>query len=429
MDYKIKKLENNLVQINITLNKEEWDKEVTEAYNRTKGKFRVEGFRQGKAPRRVIEKQYGANVFYEEALSEGFYKAYTEILAKEADIKPVDAPNLSVKAVSENGIELEAEVATMPEVKVKKYTGLDVELKTKKVSKADVDAELERVKEQNVRFVEVEREIKEGDVANIDFSGSIDGVKFDGGTAQGHDLEIGSHSFIEGFEEQLIGLKAGEEKDVNVTFPTDYHAKELAGKPAVFACKINAVKEKQYPELNDEFASNVSEFETFAEFKAHIEEHLQEHLNEHARVDAENAIIDAIIANTELDVPAVMIENELNEIMKDLEYRLMYQGLNLQAYADYLKTTVEELRESNRDRAEKSVKVRLVLTYILEKEKIDVTDAEVDAKIEEMAKNANKSVKEYKQNLNENRINYFKNEILMNKLLTFLVDKNVKKSK
>ena len=429
MDYKIKKLENSMVQINLTLDKAEWDKAVTEAYNRTKGKYRVEGFRQGKAPRKVIEKQYGANVFYEEALSEGFYRAYNEILTKEGNIMPVDAPDLNVKRIDENGVELEATVVVMPQVKVNKYTGLDVELKTKKVTKKDVDAELDRVKEQNVRFVEVDREIKEGDVANIDFVGSIDDVPFDNGAAQGHDLEIGGHSFIEGFEEQLVGLKAGDEKAVMVTFPADYHAKELAGKPAKFDCKVNAVKEKQYPELNDEFASNVSEFETFAEFKAHIEEHLQEHLNEHARVDAENEIIDKIIENTEVDIPAVMVENELDEIMKDMEYRLMYQGLNLKTYAEYMKTTVEAIRESSRERALKSVKVRLILTHILEKEKIDVTDAEVDAKIEEMAKNANVSVKDYKKNLNENRINYFKNEILMSKLLTFLIDKNVKKSK
>ena len=429
MDYKIKKLENSMVQINLTLDKAEWDKAVTEAYNRTKGKYRVEGFRQGKAPRKVIEKQYGANVFYEEALSEGFYRAYNEILTKEGNIMPVDAPDLNVKRIDENGVELEATVVVMPQVKVNKYTGLDVELKTKKVTKKDVEAELNRVKEQNVRFVEVDREIKEGDVANIDFVGSINDVPFENGAAQGHDLEIGSHSFIEGFEEQLVGLKAGDEKAVMVTFPADYHAKELAGKPAKFDCKVNAVKEKQYPELNDEFASNVSEFETFAEFKAHIEEHLQEHLNEHARVDAENEIIDKIIENTEVDIPAVMVENELDEIMKDMEYRLMYQGLNLQTYAEYMKTTVEAIRESSRERALKSVKVRLILTHILEKEKIDVTDGEVDAKIEEMAKNANVSVKDYKKNLNENRINYFKNEILMSKLLTFLIDKNVKKSK
>lgn len=429
MDYKIKKLDKNMVQVNISLNKEEWQNEVEQAYNRTKGKYNVEGFRKGKAPRKVIEKTYGENVFYEEALSEGFYKAYMEILSKEKSIEPIDAPNLNVKSISENGIELEAQVVCKPEVKVNKYKGFGVEIKASKVTKKELDAELNKVKEQNVRLVEVEREIKTGDVANINFSGSVDGVKFEGGTAEGYDLEIGSRSFIEGFEDQLIGLKTGEDKDVNVTFPKDYHAKDLAGKPAVFACHINAVKEKQYPELNDEFASNVSEYETMEEYKKHLEEHLQHHLDEHAKVDAENKIIDLILENTEVEIPDVMVEHELDGMMRDLEYRLMYQGLNLEAYANYMQTTVDKIREDRKKEALKSVKIRLALTHVLEKEKITVTDAEVDEKVKEMAKAAKVAIKEYKSKLSEDRINYIKNEILMSKLLTFLLDNNTKKSK
>ena len=429
MDYKIKKLEKSMVQINLTLSKAEWDKEVEDAYNKNKGKFKVEGFRQGKAPRRVIEKMYGENVFYEEALSEGFYKAYMQILSKEKDLEPVDAPNLTVKSMGANGIELEAQVVTKPEVKVNKYKGFGVEVEAKKVSKKDVDAELEKARQQHARMVEVEREVKVGDVANINFSGSIDGVKFEGGTGENYDLEIGSHSFIEGFEDQLVGLKAGEDKDVDVTFPADYHATELAGKPAVFACHINAVKEKQLPELNDEFASNVSEYETLEEYRKETEEHLQHHLDEHAKVDAENKIMDLILENTTVDIPEVMVENELNEIMRDMEYRLMYQGLTLDAYCNYMKTTVEELKESRRESAVKSVKIRLALSYILEKEKLTIEDKEVDEKIAEMAKHSTKSLKEFKANLPEERINYIKNEILMSKLLAFLLENNSKKSK
>lgn len=429
MDYKIKKLEKSMVQIDITLNKDEWQKELEEAYTKTRSKYNVEGFRKGKAPRKVIEKMYGENVFYEDALSEGFYKAYMQILSKETTLEPVDAPNLSVKQIDDNGVVLEAKVVVKPDVKVTKYKGFDVEIENKKITKKELDAEINRVKEQNARLVEVDRAIKNGDVANINFSGSVDGVKFEGGTSENYDLEIGSKSFIEGFEEQLIGLKAGEEKDVNVTFPAKYHAKELAGKPAVFACRVNAVKEKQYPELNDEFASNVSEFETFEEYKKDLEEHLQHHADEHAKIDAENKIIDKIVENTEVEVPTQMVENELDNLLKDMEYRLMYQGLNLEAYANYMNTTVEKLRESRRDEALKSVKIRLALTYILDKEKINVTDDEVNEKIKEMAKSAKKTIKEYKQTLSEDRINYLKNDILMNKLLTFLLDKNVKKSK
>lgn len=429
MEYKIKKLEKSMVQINITLNKQEWEKEVEESYTRTRNKYNVEGFRKGKAPRKVIEKMYGANVFYEDALSEGFYKAYMEILSKESKLEPVDAPNLSVKSMDDNGVELEAKVVVKPEVKVNKYKGFDVELENKKITEKELNAEINKIKEQNVRLVEVEREIKKGDVANINFSGSIDGVKFEGGTSENYDLEIGSKSFIEGFEEQLIGLKTGDEKDVKVTFPANYHAKDLANKPAVFACKINAVKEKQYPELNDEFASNVSEFETFDDFKKDLEQHLQHHADEHAKIDAENKIIDLILENTEVEIPDAMVENELDNLMKDLEYRLMYQGLNLEAYANYMNTTVEKLRADRKKEALKSVKVRLALTYILDKEKINVTDEDVNEKIKEMAKSAKKTIKEYKESLNEDRLNYLKNDILMNKLLTFLLDKNLKKSK
>ena len=429
MDYKINKEEKNLVKIDITLSKEEWETEIEQAYTRTRNKYNVEGFRKGKAPRKVIESVYGANVFYEEALSEGFYKAYMDILSKEPTLEPVDAPNLNVKKVDADGVELEATVVVKPDVKVAKYTGFDIVLKKNKVTKEQLEAEMDRVKEQNVRLVEVEREIKDGDVANINFSGSVDGVKFDGGTSEDYDLGIGSHSFIEGFEEQLIGLKAGEDKDVNVTFPTEYHVKELAGKPAVFACHVNSVKEKQYPELNDEFASNVSEYETMAEFKAHMEEHLQEHLDEHAKVDAENEIIDKIVENTEVEVPTQMVDNELDNMMKDMEYRLMYQGLNLEAYANYMGTTVDKIKEDRRPDALKSVKVRLALSYILDKEKITVTDKEFDEKVEEMANSSKKSVKEVKDSLTEDRITYMKNDILMNKLIDFLMEKNIKKSK
>lgn len=429
MDYKINKEEKNLVKIDITLSKEEWETEIEQAYTRTRNKYNVEGFRKGKAPRKVIESVYGANVFYEEALSEGFYKAYMDILSKEPTLEPVDAPNLNVKKVDAEGVELEATVVVKPDVKVAKYTGFDIVLKKNKVTKEQLEAEMDRVKEQNVRLVEVEREIKDGDVANINFSGSVDGVKFDGGTSEDYDLGIGSHSFIEGFEEQLIGLKAGEDKDVNVTFPTEYHVKELAGKPAVFACHVNSVKEKQYPELNDEFASNVSEYETMAEFKAHMEEHLQKHLDEHAKVDAENEIIDKIVENTVVEVPTQMVDNELDNMMKDMEYRLMYQGLNLEAYANYMGTTVDKIKEDRRPDALKSVKVRLALSYILDKEKITVTDKEFDEKVEEMANSAKKSVKEVKDSLTEDRINYMKNDILMNKLIDFLMEKNIKKSK
>ncbi len=426
MEYKINKKEKNVVQIEITLSKTEWDNEVEASYNRTRGKYNIEGFRKGKAPRKVIEKMYGNGVFYEDALSEGFYRAFMQILSKETKLEPVDAPNLSVKSMDENGVSMVAEVVVKPDVKVNKYKGLNVEVKQPKITDEMMEEELNRLKQQHARLVEVEAEIKNGNIANINFEGSVDGKVFEGGTAENYDLEIGSHSFIDTFEDQLVGLKAGDQKDVNVTFPKEYHVSELAGKPAVFNVVVNAVKEKQLPELNDEFASNVSEFETMAEYKEHLKEHMLEHAQQHAKADAQNEILDKIADNTEVEIPDQMVETELDNMFKDLEYRLMYQGLNLQTYAGYLNTTVEKMREERKADALKSVKVRLALTYILEKEKIEATDKEVNEKLEEMAKSAKKSVKQLKETMPADRINYIKNDILMNKLLTFLLEQNTK---
>lgn len=428
MEYKIEKKEKSIVQIEIKLNATEWEKEVEEAYNRTRGKYNIEGFRKGKAPRKVIEKMYGNGVFYEDALSEGFYNAYMQILNKEPKLEPVDAPNLSVKSMDSNGVVLVADVVVRPDVKVNKYKGFGVSVREAKVTDEMVNHELEHAREHNARLVETAGSIAMGDIANINFEGSVNGKVFEGGTAENYDLEIGSHSFIDNFEDQLIGLKAGDNKDVKVTFPKEYHVKDLAGKPAVFKVKVNTVKQKQLPELNDEFASNVSDFETLKEYKEDLKQHMLEHEKEHSKVDAENEILDKIVENTEVEVPNQMVESELDNLMKDLEYRLMYQGLNLETYAGYLNTTVEKLRAERKADALKSVKIRLALTYILEKEKIEVTDAEVNEKVKEMAKSAKKTVKEFKETMPAERINYIKNDILMNKLLTFLLENNTSKT-
>ncbi|MBR4745224.1 MAG: trigger factor, partial [Clostridia bacterium] len=251
MKYKVTSRKNNEVTLEVTLSAEEWESQVENAYNKHKGEYPVEGFRKGRVPRKVIEKTYGPTVFFEEALAEGFGKAYSEVLAKEKDIDPVDAPELSVKSLDENGVVIVAVVPVMPEVKLGAYKGLKISHEPRKITAKDVDAELERVREQNVRYVEKQGAIENGDIANIDFKGFKGDVQFDGGTAEAYDLEIGSHSFIEGFEEQLVGKKAGDEVDVKVTFPKEYQAKELAGQPAVFKVKVNVVKSKELPELND----------------------------------------------------------------------------------------------------------------------------------------------------------------------------------
>ncbi|MBP5651278.1 MAG: trigger factor [Clostridia bacterium] len=424
MKYKVTSHKNNEVALEVTLSAEEWDKEVENAYNKHKGEYPVEGFRKGRVPRKVIEKTYGPTVFFEEALAEGFGKAYSEVLAKEKDIDPVDAPELSVKSLDEKGVVITAVVPVMPEVKLGAYKGLKISHEPRKITAKDVDVELERVREQNVRYVEKQGAIENGDIANIDFKGFKGNVQFDGGTAEAYDLEIGSHSFIEGFEEQLVGKKAGDEVDVKVTFPKEYQAKELAGQPAVFKVKVNVVKSKELPELNDAFASDVSEFETLAAYKEHIKEHLGEHAQEDAKIQTENEIIEKIVAGMQVDVPNALVETELNNIMQDMEYRLMYQGLKLEDYAKYLGKSLDELREGRRADALKGVKVRLAMQEIVKQEKLEVSKEELEAKIKDLAKSAKKTIKEYKESLSEDRISYIKNDILLSKLLAFLVENN-----
>ena len=426
MNYKLQKSKDkkNVMELEVTLTAEEWKAEVQDSYNRTKGKYNVEGFRKGKAPRKVIENMYGPNVFYDEALTEGFSKAYAKALEEHKDLDPIDAPTLDVKSLDEKGVVILAEIPVMPEVKLGAYKGLGINVEAKKVSDKEVKAELERVRLQHARLVEKQGTIEVGNIANIDFKGMMDGVAFDGGTAEGYDLEIGSHTFIEGFEDQLVGANVGDQVNVNVTFPENYQAEALKGKPAVFEVKVNSVKVKELPELNDAFASDVSEFETIADYKKHVKEHLEEHAQEHAKIETENKIIEKIVENMEVEVPEQLVDHELEHIMQDLEYRLMYQGLRLEDYAKYMNTTVEQIANERRAEALKSVKIRFAMQEIIKAEKLDVTKAEVDEKIKEMAKNSKKTIKEYKESLTEDRINYMKNDILMNKLLTFLIEAN-----
>ena len=424
MKYEVKKLENKNMALTIDFDHEEWEALVNESYNKNKGRYKVEGFRQGKAPRKMIEKAYGFEVFYEDAISEGFNRHYIDILDKEKEIDPIDSPDLRVTKLDKTGITIVAEIPVKPEVKMGAYTGLKVNVKAEKVTDEDVENELKRVQMQNTRLVEKDGAIENGDVANIDFKGSVNGEYFEGGTAEGFDLEIGSHTFIEGFEEQLVGLKAGEEKDVLVKFPDNYQAENLAGKDAKFECKVNAVKNKVLPEINDELASNVSEFETLEEYKAHIKEHLAGHKAQDAKIKTENEILEKIVNGMEVEVPEIMVTRELDAMMQEMEYRLMYQGANLEAYASYLGTTVDALREERRPEAVKSVKIRLALQEILKNEKIEVLDKDVDNYVENIAKRANKSAEEYKKTMTDERLNYIKNEILMTKLLEFLVENN-----
>lgn len=425
MKYTKKQLKDKRVQIDLVLDAKEWEEAVENAYQKNKAKYSVQGFRKGKTPRKVLEKTYGTSLFYDDAIDGCFYRYYFEVLSKEKTLEPVAMPEISITKVGVEGLEMTLTITVKPDVELGEYKGLTVEKKEVKVTKAEVDHELEHMREHRVKFVEVEREIKLGDTATIDFSGSVDGVKFDGGTATDFDLEIGSHSFIDNFEDQLVGLKKGDKKDVKVTFPKDYHEASLCGKPSVFEVVIKSVKEKQYPELNDAFASEVSEFETLKDLTADTKKKLTESKKKQQEAESENKLIDMIVDGAKVEVPEAMIDAQVEDYIKDFEYRLSYQGLNLDGYLKYANTTLDELKKSRRDDAKRTVKTRLVLEKIITDEKIKVTDKDLEEKFNENAKDGKKkSIEEIKKTLGQEQLNYFENSLLLNKLMSFLKKNN-----
>lgn len=424
MKYEKKILDDKRIEVKLNVSKEEWDSALEHAYESNKGKYSVQGFRKGHTPRKVIEKTYGDTVFYDDAIDDCFYRYYFEMLSKEKDIKPVSAPEVNISKIDENGLELILRITQEPEVALGDYKGIAIEKKEIKVSASEVNHELEHMKESRAKFVSVDREIKNGDTATIDFVGSIDGKKFDGGSAEDFDLEIGSKSFIDNFEDQLVGLKKGDKKDVKVTFPENYHVDDLKGKPAVFAVEVKDVKEKQYPEIDDKFADEVSEFSTLKELKEDIKKKLVERKTREEQNEAESKLIDKICENAKVEIPQVMVDNQVEDFIKDFERRLSYQGLNLDGYLKYTGTTLEDLRKSRVEDAKKTVKTRLVLTAIMEKEKIDVTEQEIADKFNEGTKDKPKTIEEIQKTLGPDQYNYMANSLLLNKLMKFLKENN-----
>ncbi len=424
MKYEKKILDDKRIEVKLNVSKEEWDSALEHAYESNKGKYSVQGFRKGHTPRKVIEKTYGDTVFYDDAIDDCFYRYYFEMLSKEKDIKPVSAPEVNISKIDENGLELILRITQEPEVALGDYKGITIEKKEIKVSASEVNHELEHMKESRAKYVSVDREIKNGDTATIDFVGSIDGKKFDGGSAEDFDLEIGSKSFIDNFEDQLVGLKKGDKKDVKVTFPENYHVDDLKGKPAVFAVEVKDVKEKQYPEIDDKFADEVSEFSTLKELKEDIKKKLVERKTREEQNEAESKLIDKICENAKVEIPQVMVDNQVEDFIKDFERRLSYQGLNLDGYLKYTGTTLEDLRKSRVEDAKKTVKTRLVLTAIMEKEKIDVTEQEIADKFNEGTKDKPKTIEEIQKTLGPDQYNYMANSLLLNKLMKFLKENN-----
>lgn len=424
MSYNIRKKENNNLEVEIKISQEKFEECVQKAYEETKHKYSVQGFRKGKAPRKVIEKQYGEGVFLDYALEIAFADEYNEFLDKNLEIEPISQPDVKIEKFEKEGIVMLASVELMPEVKLGQYTGLTVERSKEKVKKTEIDLELEKVAQRQARFVESDEQANLGDFATIDFAGSVDGEIFEGGTAQGYRLELGSHSFIDTFEDQIVGMKVGEEKDVNVTFPENYHEKTLSGKPAVFKVVLQKLEKKEIPEINDEFAANVSEFETLEEYKKDIEKRLKEKLEADKERKAENDIIDQIVKGSEVEIPKVLVERQLDIFIRDMEMRMSYQGIKLEEYLQYLGTTIENLREERQEQAKETVKTRLVLEALVKKENMIVSETELDNALKETADKYKKSLEDYKKSLDDRTIAYFQNDILMKKLLDFLKTNN-----
>ncbi len=368
----------NQYELEFTVDKETFEAAVNAAYRKNVKKINVPGFRPGKAPKHVIERMYGKGVFYEDAVNAVIPAAY-EAAVKEAELDTVGQPDIDVVSI-EDGVVLKAVVSVKPEVKIAGYLGLKAEKKAKRVLKKDIDDELARVQERNARSVEItDRPAAKDDVVNIDYAGSVDGVAFDGGTAQGQTLKLGSGQFIPGFEDQVIGHSIGDEFDVNVSFPTEYHAAELAGKAAVFACKLNGITVSELPALDDEFAKDVSEFDTLDEYKADIKAKLQERNAKAADSEFESKLCEMLIDLVEADIPEVMFEMETENFVRDYDNRLRMQGLDLKTYFQYTGMTLDQLRAQMRPQAEQQVKLRLALEAIAKIENLSAKEEDIEA--------------------------------------------------
>ncbi len=416
------KLSSNKVKLTFNVAPEKFDEGLKKAYNKLKGRISIPGFRRGKAPMKVIEAHYGEGVFYEDALDAIFPEIYQEAV-KEHGIEVVDRPELDVQQIG-RGKELQftVEVFVKPDVELGEYKNLGIVKTVDEVTDDDVNAEIERARDRASRWAEVEdRAAKLDDQVNIDYAGFDGDVQFDGGTAQGHDLILGSGSFIPGFEEQLVGAKAGDEVEVKVSFPEDYHAKELAGKPVVFKVKVNSIREKQVPALDDDFVTEASETaNTVDEYRAEIRANLEKAADERAETAFENEVLETVCENAKVDIPDAMVEDQIDSMLRDMEMRMMYQGLKLDDYFKYTGQTREQVRDMYRDQAKERVLGQLVIEAVRKAEQIEATDEETDAEIAKYAEQNKKSLEEFKAMLAEGDREYFANAAATQKTVDFL---------
>ena len=392
----VEKKEKNQVALSIVVAADVFEAACEKSYRKNVRNINIQGFRQGKAPRKIIEKLYGPEIFYDDAMNECIPDAYEAAVA-EAGLKVVSQPSITEVDVKDGEFLFTAVVFVKPEVSVKDYKGIEAEKEEVAVSAEDVEAELARMQTRNARQVSVEREAKKGDVVNLDFEGFVDGVAFEGGKGEKFDLELGSGMFIPGFEEQLEGKNVGDECDVNVTFPEEYNEKSLAGKPAVFKCKINEIKENQKPELDDEFAKDVSEFDTIAELKADIEKKMVESKQSSADTAFQERVMDKVIENMEAEIPDAMVETQLDRVAEDFSYRLAMQGMEFESYLKMTGMTMEQFRAVFTPQALRQVKIRLALEKVAELEGMDITEEDLNAEFDKLADNNKMDIAKVKE--------------------------------
>ena len=416
----MKKLEKNQHELQFSIDAASFNDAIAKAYKREAGKYNIPGFRKGKAPRHMIEKMYGEDVFQYSAVNDLFPAEYDKAV-EASGIEPVDRPEVDIVSMNtEDGVVLKAVVTVKPEMKVGNYIGLKAEKAANTVEDAAVDAEVNRLRERNARLVAREGKAQDGDITDIDFEGFVDGEAFDGGKGEHFSLTLGSGQFIPGFEEQIVGHEAGEEFDVNVTFPEDYHAKELAGKAAVFKVKLNEVQYKELPVADDEFAKDVSEYDTLDEFKASIRKNMEEAAEKQAELEVENALVDQLVATLEGDIPPVMIETRIDEMVRDFDYRLSQQGLRLADYLKYIGGDEAKFREGFKEQAEKQVKMRLALEAVAKAENIEASEEDFENEVKRIADTYKMEVEKVRSIIPVAEV---KKDLAVNKAIDFIKSK------
>ena len=423
MSLQVEKLEKNMAKLTIEASAEDFEKAIQKVYLKARGRINIPGFRKGKAPRKLIEKMYGTGVFYEDAANDLIPTAYAEAL-KDCDLEIVSRPEINVTQIeSGKPFIFTAEVAVKPEVTLGEYKGVEVEKSDVEVTDEDINKEVDKERENNSRTIDVDdRAVESGDIIKLDFDGSVDGVPFEGGKAENYTLTIGSGSFIPGFEDQLIGTKIGEEKDVTVTFPEDYHEKSLAGKEAVFKCKVNAISVKELPEADDEFASEVSEFETLAEYKEDIKKKLTEKKEKAARAKKEAQAIEKAVENATMEIPDAMIDTQVQSMMEDFERRMQSQGLSLEQYFQFTGMDAKKMHDQMKPEALKRIQNSLVLEAVAKAENIEISDEKVDEEIAKMAEAYKMEVEKLKDLIGESEKDQMKKDLAVQAAADLIAD-------